>query len=193
MLKKCLVIAAAGSFCAFMGFGMLAQTARSQAANPAMSKAPETPAADRTFAMKAAQGGLAEVKMGQLASERGSSEVVKEFGKRMVNDHKKANDKLMDVAKKENIDLPSDLDSKDQANYDKLSKLSGAAFDKEYAQLMVSDHTADVSEFQKEARNGKDEAIKDFASSTVPTLEDHLRQAKEMRQSVDHGSSGTQQ
>ena len=142
---------------------------------------------DTIFAKKAAAGGTAEVKLGQLAQEKGTSEAVKAFGKRMETDHSKAGDKLKDVASKNNINLPSGMNKKDQATYDRLSKLSGPAFDRAYAQDMVTDHQEDIAEFKKEANDGENKDIKNFASSTLPTLEDHLKQAREMEKTVTSG------
>jgi putative membrane protein len=139
---------------------------------------------DAHFAKEAAQGGTAEVKLGQLAQEKGTKDTVKSFGKRMVDDHSKAGDKLKDVASRQNIPLPSDLSAKDQATYDRLSKLNGAAFDRAYARDMVKDHETDVAAFQREANAGKDESLKSFASETLPTLQDHLKHAKEMMKTV---------
>jgi putative membrane protein len=139
---------------------------------------------DSHFAKEAAQGGMAEVKLGQLAQEKGSSDSVKSFGKRMVDDHSKAGDKLKEVASRESITLPSDISVKDQATYDRLSKLSGSAFDRAYARDMVKDHETDVAVFQREATSGKNDSLKSFASETLPTLQDHLKQAKEMMKSV---------
>jgi putative membrane protein len=139
---------------------------------------------DVHFAKEAARGGMAEVKLGQLAQEKGSSDMVKTFGKRMVDDHSKAGDKLKEVASHESITLPSDLSAKDQATYDRLSKLNGAAFDRAYARDMVKDHETDVAAFQKEANAGKNDSLKSFASETLPTLQDHLKQAKEMMKTV---------
>jgi len=139
---------------------------------------------DAHFAKEAAQGGMAEVKLGQLAQEKGSSESVKSFGKRMVDDHSKAGDKLKEVASRENVTLPTDISAKDQAIYDRLSKLSGSAFDRAYARDMVKDHETDVAAFEKEANAGKTDSLKSFASETLPTLQDHLKQAKEMMKSV---------
>lgn len=150
-----------------------------------MAAAKSKPAmADTHFAKEAAQGGMAEVKLGQLAQEKGSSDSVKSFGKRMVDDHSKAGDKLKEVASKENITLPTDIGAKDQATYDRLEKLSGAAFDRAYAKDMVADHQADVAAFRKEANGGKNDSLKGFASETLPTLEDHLKEAKEMMKAV---------
>lgn len=134
--------------------------------------------ADTTFAMKAAQGGMAEVKMGQLAVDKASSPDVKAFGQRMVDDHSKANDKLKSICASQNMTPPTDLDAKDQTEYDKLSKMSGADFDKAYMKGMVMDHQMDIKEFQKEAKMGKDPQLKQFASDTLPTLQSHLEQAK---------------
>src|SRR6202163_1329065 len=147
------------------------------------------PMGDAHFAKEAAQGGMAEVKLGQLAQEKGANDSVKSFGKRMVDDHSKAGDKLKEVASRESITLPNDLSAKDQATYDRLAKLNGAAFDRAYAKAMVKDHETDVAAFQKEANAGKDDSLKSFASETLPTLQDHLKQAKEMMKSVGGASA----
>jgi putative membrane protein len=139
---------------------------------------------DADFAKDAAQGGMAEVKLGQLAQDKGTSDAVKDFGKRMVDDHSAANEKLKGIAQQESMSLPADINKKDQVTYDKLSKLSGDAFDRAYARDMVKDHQDDIAAFQQEARNGQDPQIKSFASDTLPTLEDHLKMAREMMRSV---------
>ena len=145
--------------------------------------------ADQEFAMKAASGGMSEVKLGQLASERGSNPAVKEFGQRMVTDHSKANDELKALAMHENITLPSNPSRADQATYDRLSKLSGKQFDEAYASLMVTDHEQDIAEFQKESASGQNDSLKSFAGKTLPTLESHLTEAKEMLKSVQSASN----
>jgi len=142
------------------------------------------PMTDEQFAKEAAVGGMCEVKLGQLAEEKGSSEAVKNFGKRMVEDHSKAGDELKSAASQSNINLPTDLKVKDQKIYDHLSALSGSAFDKAYAEDMVRDHMHDVHAFRQEANNGTNEPIKNFASQTLPTLQEHLKMAKEMANSV---------
>ena len=137
-------------------------------------------ASDKKFVRDAAQGGMAEVELGKLATEKASSDDVKKFGQRMVDDHTKAGDQLKQVASNEGIQLPQSLSAKDKLTKERLSKLSGEQFDKAYMADMVKDHTQDVAEFQRESQSGKDPAVKDFASQTLPTLEDHLKQAKEI-------------
>jgi putative membrane protein len=139
---------------------------------------------DAEFTKAAAQGGMAEVKLGELAEQKAANQAVKDFGQRMVKDHTQADQNLKTAAANENISLPTEMSSKDQATYDRLSKLSGPSFDRAYTRDMVRDHEADVAAFRHEASSGKDATIKSFASQTLPTLEDHLKQARETLQEV---------
>jgi putative membrane protein len=184
-VTKAIYVAGVTTFCTFLGcWAVLAhQEATGQMSHKSMSSM------DDTFVKKAAQGGMAEVKLGQLAQSNGSNDAVKQFGQRMVTDHSKANDQLKDAASKENITVPIAISAKDQATYDSLSKLSGSAFDKAYARDMVKDHEADIADFNKEATAGQKDSIKNFASETLPTLKDHLRHAREMRQAVAESPS----
>lgn len=151
--------------------------------NAAADRPANTPPAnlsstDRDFAMKAAQGGMAEVELGNLAQQRGSSAAVKDFGKKLVTDHTKANNDLKDIAVKDGITLPADVDAAHRKTIDRLSKLSGAQFDREFLKDAVKDHREDISEFEKQADKGTDPALKNFASSNLPTLRDHLSMAE---------------
>lgn len=139
---------------------------------------------DAQFAKEAAGGGMAEVKLGQLAQEKGTSDAVKAFGKRMMADHTQAGENLKAAAAKSNIELPTDMGPRDQATYDRLSKLSGTDFDQAYARDMVRDHMHDVAAFRHESTNGTDPNIKQFATATLPTLQEHLKQARDMAQSL---------
>ena len=172
---------------ALVPLGAAAQSG--QAGNSASARQPSTAeqtgpsssgisASDRTFLQKAAQGGLAEVQLGQLATEKASSPEVKQFGQRMVDDHSKANDQLKQLAQEKGVSVPDKLDAKDAATKARLEKLSGKEFDRAYMHDMVMDHEKDVTEFKHEAKMAKDTQVKEFASQTVPTLEDHLKEAK---------------
>jgi putative membrane protein len=140
--------------------------------------------ADSDFVANASAGGVAEVKLGQLAEERGSNPVVKSFGEKMVTDHTAAGDQLQVAAKGEGIAVAPDMTADDRATYEKLSALSGPSFDQAYAAAMVQDHEHDISDFEKEAARGKDPEIRKFASNTLPTLREHLSLAKDMARSV---------
>jgi putative membrane protein len=183
----------AGTVIGLMSLGAAAQSSdkaagSSQDSSKSASSASgssQLSAADQTFVKKAAQGGMAEVELGKLATQKASSEDVKKFGQRMVDDHTKANDQLKQIAGTKGVTLPTELDSKDQALKDRLSKLDGEKFDQAYMKNMVRDHTKDVSEFRKESTSGKDSDLKSFASQTLPTLEDHLKEAKNIAPKQD--------
>ena len=138
----------------------------------------KVPAADKNFMVKAAQGGLGEVALGQLALSRAGSAGAKRFGQRMVKDHTKANAQLKQVAAKQGVTLPAAPGPEEQATKARLAGLSGTAFDKAYISDMVEDHEKDVADFKKEAATGKDPAVKAFAAKTLPTLQMHLQMAR---------------
>jgi putative membrane protein len=151
-------------------------------------------AADRTFIKKAAEGGQAEVELGQLAGQKASSEEVKKFGQRMVDDHTKTNDQLKQLASSKGVNVPEMPNAKDKATKARLSRLSGEQSDRAYMNDMVTDHTKDVAEFRQESKSAKDPEVKNFASQTLPTLQDHLKEArniapKEQRQTAGKTSS----
>jgi putative membrane protein len=139
----------------------------------AMSSTP-VPKDDSEYAMKAAIGGMEEVQMGQLAQQNAMSQRVKDFGAMMVKDHTAAGDKLKGIASSKGLMLPTSLDKSAQKDYDDMAKKTGKDFDKAYVSMMVDDHKTDIKDFQKEAQNGKDTDLKNFASTTLPTLQLHL-------------------
>jgi putative membrane protein len=169
-----------------LSFGVAAQDRGSSSAG---SSGGQLSSADKTFVMHAAQGGMAEVQLGQLAADKASSPDVKKFGQKMVDDHSKANDQLKSIAQQKGITLPTDLSAKDKALKDKLSGMSGAQFDKMYMQSMVADHKKDVAEFQKESTGGKDPDVKSFASQTLPILQGHLLMAQQTAGSIGASAS----
>ncbi|BBD58039.1 outer membrane protein [Nostoc sp. HK-01] len=147
--------------------------------SPSPTAAPNNlSSSDRQFINEAAQGGLAEVQLGQLASQRAANNAVKQFGLRMVKDHTQVNTQLKQLAARKGVKLPTTLNRENQQLQQRLSKLSGANFDREYMTHMVQDHQKDVSAFQTEAQQGQDPDVKAFASQTLPTLEEHLQQAR---------------
>jgi len=99
---------------------------------------------------------MAEVEFGKLAERNAQSQEVKDFGKRMVDDHSKANDELNQIASQAGAALPTGLSTSDNTTKEHLSKMQGDAFDKAYVRHMVADHQQDVSEFKQETTAGKD-------------------------------------
>lgn len=137
---------------------------------------------DKKFVRSALEGGNAEVKLGQLAAQKGSSEDVKQFGQKMVDDHTKLGDQMKQIAQQQGIQVPDGIPAKDKALQMKLSGLSGDDFDKAYIKAMVQDHQKDLSEFKKEASSGNDTSIKDAASQGAQVISEHLQMVQQMAQ-----------
>ncbi|HWF07164.1 MAG TPA: DUF4142 domain-containing protein [Bryobacteraceae bacterium] len=183
LLATATIFALAGS----MAF---AQTENTKGSDPnATGAAAKTTASDARFAKDAAIGGMTEVEMGKIAVKNGSSDKVKQFGQRMIDDHSKAADQLKSVAAKDNITLPTELDAKHKAMVDKYAAMTGTAFDRAYMRDMVKDHQTDVADFQKESNSGSNYDLKNWAGTTLPTLQEHLRLARDAESSLGTRSS----
>lgn len=152
------------------------------------AKAAGKAASDQQFAMTAAKASMAEVELGKLAQDKASSPEVKKFAQRMVDDHSKANDELKTLAQNKNITLPTAPDATHKAHMDRMSKMSGEAFDRGYMQDMLKDHRKAVELFRMEANSGKDPDMKAWAAKTLPTIEEHLKMAQDANKAV--GTSG---
>jgi putative membrane protein len=159
---------------------------RNSTASPAANSSSRAAlsSAGSEFIADAARGGMMEVELGQLAVQRAASADVKKFGQRMIDDHSKANNELKQLAASKNVTLPSDLKPEQKEIKDRLMKLKGAEFDREYMKLMVEDHQEDVSEFEKEQKSGSDPDVKAFVTKTLPVLREHLQLASEVAKKV---------
>lgn len=135
---------------------------------------------DRKFVNSAGEAGAAEVAMGKLAKDHAASADVKNFASRMVSDQLKAGDQLKAIASTKSGTPPDQPSKKDQADIDQLSKLQGADFDKAYVAAQLSAHTDAVALFTWEAKGGKDADLKQFATNTLPTLQEHLKMVTEL-------------
>lgn len=146
---------------------------------------------DQTFLTHAAADGTAEVALGQLALQKSSSAQTKQLAQHIVDDHTKANEQLVALARQKQITVAPEPDAKAKQKMDKLQKLDGDAFDHAYAQAMVKDHQAAVQLFTKASTGAKDPDVKQFATQTLPVLKNHLQMARDLRQ--ESRSSGQPQ
>jgi putative membrane protein len=145
---------------------------------------------DHAFAMKAANANMAEVELGKLALQKADKDEVKKFAQMMVDDHSKALDELKSIAGPKNITLPTEIDAEHKKLSDRLSKMSGAAFDRDYMQAMVDGHKKVAADLRKQSQSGSDAELKSWASKTLPTVEAHLKQAETVNKAV-HSSTST--
>jgi putative membrane protein len=147
--------------------------------------------ADREFVNKAAIGGVAEVELGRVATQRAARPSVKSFAERMVTDHGRGNAELATLARSKGIDVSNTLDVTHQAMRDRLSGLSGADFDRAYMSEMVRDHTEDVALFERTAQSASDAEIKAYAQRSLPMLREHLALARQVNSEVAVGPTTT--
>ncbi|WP_300598433.1 DUF4142 domain-containing protein [Niabella sp.] len=163
-------------------------TSRADSTNEAMidsSHAAGTPPPvaekDAKFAVDAANGGMAEVQLGEMAQNQGADPKVKEFGKMMVTDHSKANDELKMIAAGKNITLPAAPGDDMQKVANDLSSKSGADFDKAYVKQMVDDHEKTVKLFEDAQKEVQDSDLRAFAVKTLPVLRTHLEHIRALK------------
>ncbi|MCF2446672.1 DUF4142 domain-containing protein [Dyadobacter sp. CY345] len=148
---------------------------------------------DRTFMLNAADGGMFEVRAGELAAAKGDSMMnmmdsdsmsVHSFGQMMITDHSKANDELKSLASVRQVTIPTTLSTAKQQKVDSLMAASGAAFDMMFTKMMVVSHQETVNLFQAGSSGGDDNEIKAWASGKLPTLIHHLEMAEMIRNSI---------
>jgi putative membrane protein len=139
---------------------------------------------DEKFFNQAASGGMLEVELGRLAAEKGASTQVKAFGQRMVTDHGKANQQLMQVAQSMRKAMPTQMLPEHRAHRDQMARLSGAEFDRMYMTHMLKEHRKDIASFEKQAQNGQDPALRSFAQQTLPVLREHRNMAETVASQV---------
>lgn len=136
------------------------------------------------FYTEAAQSGMAEVMLGELALRKTQNEQIRQFAQQMVTDHTNANNELKQLAESKNVTLPTSISNKQQSAYDKLNAMTGMDFEKAFMKQMVKDHENAVKLFQKQSEKGEDADAKAFAAKTLPTLQMHLQMARTMNDSM---------
>jgi putative membrane protein len=146
--------------------------------------------ADKRFIMDSGKVNVLEIKLGELAQKKAESAEVKSFAQRMVTDHTAAQNSLQSVAQKAGITLPTDLDSKDKNTYNRLEKLSGKQFDREYMNAMVAGHTKTANNMKHEENKLSDSDLKSWDINTLKTVEEHVKLAKQTDKAIQTANSG---
>ncbi|HET6408513.1 MAG TPA: DUF4142 domain-containing protein [Chthoniobacteraceae bacterium] len=139
---------------------------------------------DERFLKNAAQGGMSEVQLGELAKGKATNKGVKDFAAMLAADHSKANEELKSLAGQKGVELPSDIEVGQKMSREKLDQLSGAEFDKEFVEQMIKDHKKTIDLFEDASKEVKDADVKSFADKTLPTLRGHLQQVEALKGSV---------
>lgn len=137
-----------------------------------------------SFLKKAAQGQQAEIVLGHMATQRAANPDVKKFGAKMMLDHQKASEEVQQLAAKEGVELPEQMSEQQKEKQQQLSKLSGKEFDLAYIQYMLKDHKKEVKLFEQSAQQLQNTEVKQWASSALPILKQHLDQANNVAMSL---------
>jgi len=139
---------------------------------------------DARFLKNAAQGGMAETQLGELGKTKATKKGVKDFAAMIVADHGKANEELKSLASQKGVELPGDIEAGQKMAQSKLERLSGAEFDKEFVEQMITDHKKAIDLFEDAPKDAKDGGVKSFADKTLPTLRGHLQHAEALKKDV---------
>jgi putative membrane protein len=152
--------------------------------------ATEMQQADMEFANKAAAAGKAEVELAQVGTEKATNPDVKTFAGRLVEDHTKANEQLTQIMQDKGMEMPAEAPAEAKAEYDRITALSGTEFDREFMMHWVSSHEKGIELYSTEAESGQDPELKQFAAGTLPTLQEHLDEAKRIEMSLQQVAGG---
>ena len=129
---------------------------------------------DAKFAVEAANGGMTEIALSQIAQSKALNSKVKDFANMMVTQHTAAGDDLKAIAIKKNITLPDSVSNDSKKAIDELAKKSATDFDKAYISKMIDDHKGAEKLFEDACKNLKDPDLKAFAVKTLPVIQKHL-------------------
>jgi putative membrane protein len=137
------------------------------------------------FLVKAANSGMAEVQMGELAQQKAVNQDVKNFGAMMKTDHDAANKLVSELATQRNVTLPQAIGDIQKRDIDDLNKKNGTDFDKAYIKTMIRAHTETIDLFEQAANKSKDAEIKTFVNNTLPRLKNHLDSARIIQKKIN--------
>jgi putative membrane protein len=126
------------------------------------------------FAAQATQYALTEIELGKLADQKGSKVGITALGARLARDHNRLNTVLQSISRDKGLTTPVGLDERGEAVVQRLSALSGPAFDAGYAKLIASDH-ANLISLYTQASQSDDPQLSEFASRALPLLREHKR------------------
>lgn len=139
---------------------------------------------DRKFIEKAAESGMFEVQVSQLAATKATDANVKSYASMLVDHHTAANNELIQLANGKRVELPAAPPRAMRRDLEKLGKKSGAEFDRDYVrEIGIKAHEKDIRLFEQASKDVKDPQLKAWAAKTLPTLREHLAQAQKLPQS----------
>jgi len=144
---------------------------------------------EKTFLNEAAINNMAEIQSGNMAQQKGQNSQVQDYGRMLVTDHQQNQDRLQALASRFNITLPTSVDSQHQQQMSQMQALNGQQFDRKFAAQEIMDHQKAIQQFQRMANSATDPDVKQYASETVPVLQQHLQRARQFQSMPSNSSS----
>jgi len=138
----------------------------------------------KAFLQDAIEGNSAEIALAQVAERKAQSSEIRQYAQMIRKDHEQANQQLQPIAQAHGVSASQTLDSKHQKKLDRMQKLSGTEFDKEYATEMLKDHQKDIARYEHASQNLKENDIRQYAQTTLPKLRQHLLHAQHAAHAV---------
>jgi putative membrane protein len=139
---------------------------------------------DRKFIEEAANSGMFEVQVSQLAAAKATDPNVKSFASMLVDHHTAANNELVKIANGRGVELPAAPKRALRRDIEKLGKKNGEEFDRDFVRNVgIKAHEKDIKTFQKASKDVKDPELKAFVDKTLPKLQEHLAAAQKLPQS----------
>ncbi|HYF18150.1 MAG TPA: DUF4142 domain-containing protein [Ramlibacter sp.] len=136
---------------------------------------------DRRFIQDVAGSGMFEVQAAQLASSKATDPQVKSFASKLVDDHQKANNELVQLANAKKVEVPAAPPRGKRGEIEKLGKLTGAEFDRRFVrEIGIKAHQDDIKKFEKASKDVKDPQLKAWVEKTLPHLREHLAMAQKL-------------
>jgi putative membrane protein len=131
------------------------------------------------FVEEVSAKGIAEIESAKMAQQKSSAADVKAFAKTMITDHSAVNTELANIASRKKLELSDEAEMMNKAKKFMMEQREGESFDMAYAKNQVAAHEDTIELFQR-ATISDDAEIAAFATKTLPTLQQHLKMAKEL-------------
>jgi putative membrane protein len=191
MSVRGLVATAAGGLVIALAAGSISPLQAQATTAAAKNSANADVKADSRFIREFTADNMLEASLGKLAEQKAENSAVKQFGQRMDTDHNKIQNDWLNMATKNGLTVRPAMGEHHRAKLTQLQKLSGKAFDQAYMTTSIRDHKDDIDYFQKQGEAAHSSPVRDLVASTLPTLQDHLKQAKEIGAQVGADTTGT--
>jgi putative membrane protein len=139
---------------------------------------------ERDFMMEAAQADLAEIDMAQVALQNSGTGDVKDFANMIKIDHTSALEDLTELMKDTNVPQPKSIPVELQQDISRMRSLTGGEFDREFVNMIVSEHQKAIEMFRDQQSTAQNQDVKKYVEDTLPRLEMHLEKAQRLQTKV---------